>query len=92
MLACSYRQRAADEFSGSVSAFRVLPRGSFTSKIGRHLQNLEADPLRIIVQAHRDDAQTVWRQNTAIQLVRPALLMTNAFMSDDATFESFLER
>ena len=71
--------------------FRVLVHNSYIIELGQYLQNVEADPLRIIVQSRRDDAEAVWRQDMAIQLVRPALLMVDTFMSEDAPFESFLE-
>ena len=71
--------------------FRVLVHNSYIIELGQYLQNVEADPLRIIVQSRRDDAEAVWRQDMAIQLVRPVLLMVDTSMSEDAPFESFLE-
>ena len=41
---------------------------TFIPELGQHLKHMDADLLRIIIQAGADNAETIWRQNSAIQL------------------------
>ena len=52
---------------------------SFIPELGQHLQHVDADLLRIIIQTGADDAETVRRQDAAMQLVGLILLILLIF-------------
>ena len=49
--------------------------GTFIPELGQHLQHVNTDLLRIIVQTGADDAEAVWYQNPAMQLIGLVLLV-----------------
>ena len=52
---------------------------TFIPELGQHLQHVDADLLRIIIQPCTDDTETVRRQNAAMQLVGLVLLVLLIF-------------
>ena len=48
---------------------------TFTPELGHHLQHVDADLLRLIVQTGTDDAEAVRCQSPAMQLVGLVLLV-----------------
>ena len=52
---------------------------SFIPELGHHLQHVDANLLRIIVQTSADDAEAVRRQDAAMQLVDLVLLILLIF-------------
>ena len=53
---------------------------SFIPELGQHLQHVDADLLRIIVQTGADNAQPVRCQDPAMQLVGLVLLVLLIFL------------
>ena len=58
----------------------LLPNDSFIPELGQHLQHVDADLLRIIIQTGADDAEAVRCQYPAMQLVGLVLLVLLIFL------------
>ena len=52
----------------------------FVSELGQHLQHVDADLLRIVIQTGADDAEAVRCQYPAMQLVGLVLLVLLIFL------------
>jgi hypothetical protein len=57
-----------------------LVHNSFIPELSQHLQHVDADLLRIIIQTGADDAKAIWRQYPAMQLVSLVLLVLLIFL------------
>ena len=56
------------------------PVHTFIPELGQHLQHVDANLFRIIIQTGADDAEAVWRQDAAMQLVCLILLVLLLFL------------
>ena len=52
-----------------------LVHDTLIPELGQHLQHVDTDLLRIIIQTGADDAKAIWRQYPAMQLVSLVLLV-----------------